>query len=70
VYINKFFKANAGVTLADFNTQFRDILNKLDIKPAEIIVPKQSATPTTAATGTTSASTILSPSGEPFPKTA
>jgi hypothetical protein len=70
VYIKKFFKANAGVTLSDFNTQFRSVLDKMNIKPTEIKVPQQSATPTTAATGTTSASTILSPSGKPFPKTA
>jgi hypothetical protein len=69
-FINNFFKANPGVTLADFNTQFRSVLDKMNIKPAEIKVPQQSATPTTAATGTTSASTILSPSGKPFPKTA
>jgi hypothetical protein len=70
VYIKKFFKANAGVTLSDFNTQFRSVLDKMNIKPTEITVPQQSAKPTTAATGTTSASTILSPSGKPFPKTA
>lgn len=35
-HITNFREKNPGVTLGDFNTEFRDVLNKLDIKPQEI----------------------------------
>jgi len=69
VYINKFFNANRGVTLADFNTQFRSVLDKLKIKPQDIKVPPAQPTAQTP-TATQGASTILGPSGKPLPKTA
>jgi len=69
VYINKFFNAEKGVTLADFNTQFRSVLDKLGIKPEKITVPPAQTTAQTP-TATQGASTILGPSGKPLPKTA
>lgn len=35
-HITNFREKNPGVTLGDFNTEFRDVLDKLDIKPQEI----------------------------------
>ena len=35
-HIKNFREKNPGVTLGDFNTEFRDVLDKLDIKPQEI----------------------------------
>jgi hypothetical protein len=39
-YIKNFRTQNAGTSHADFNTQFRSLLTKLDIKPDEFKLPR------------------------------
>ena len=63
-HIKNFREKNPGVTLGDFNTEFRDVLNKLDIKPQEIKMAGDDETAAAAKPPGTSA--ILKPTGKPF----
>jgi hypothetical protein len=63
-HIINFREKNPGVTLGDFNTEFRDVLDKLDIKPQEIKMAGDDEDATAAKPPGTS--TILKPTGKPF----
>lgn len=63
-HIKNFREKNPGVTLGDFNTEFRDVLDKLDIKPQEIKMAGDDEDTTAAKPPGTSP--ILKPTGKPF----
>jgi hypothetical protein len=67
-HIKNFREKNPGVTLGDFNTEFRDVLNKLNVKPQEIKMAgdDDAVTATTGTAKTPGTSTILKPTGQPF----
>lgn len=66
--IKKFRTQNVGTSHSDFNTQFRSLLTKLDIKPDEFKLPRDNQSEPTEPTASTATgkSTILQKSGKPF----